>query len=213
MIFSDEFLFIHVPKTAGMSITDGLLKCLNGPVYYAVQEGHARKKYGETILKGKRHQTLAKADSYFEEMGLEHRLNKFRYIMTMVRNPYEMEVSRYHYLRKGNEWDKGKARDLAMTGDFAAFAAGSTWWFDFKNYYTVEGKIPDNLYIIRFEDFEQTMQLSFSECFKKKFKVRKLNKSHNTNYRNYYTKELELMVYRKYQWIFDKGYYSREDFS
>ena len=213
MIFSNEFLFIHVPKTAGMSITNGLLKSLDGKVYYAVQEGHARSRYGETVIAGRRHQTLAAADAYFQDMGLEHRVANFRFVMSMVRNPYEMEVSRFHYLRKGHAWDKGLAQKLALAGDFASFVEGSTWWFDFRDYYTVDGLLPENLYIVRYEDFEQTVQLNFAACFRKTFKTRRMNKSHSTDYRDYYSRDLEDLVYKKYQWIFDKGYYSRAVFN
>lgn len=213
MIFTKDFLFLHVPKTAGMSVSNALLKTLSGKVYYAVQEGHAKSAFGVKVLVGSRHQTLVGADAYFEKMGLEHRLETFRYIMTMVRNPYEMEVSRFHYLRKGHPWDKGPAQKLAVAGDFAGFVAGSSWWFDFKDYYTLDGRIPDNLYIVRYEGFEQTMQLTFGSCFKKPFKTKTVNRSHDTDYREYFSQELEEQVYRKYQWIFDKGFYPREVFS
>lgn len=212
MIFSEDFLFLHVPKTAGMSVSNALLKYLAGEVYYAVQEGHAKRQRGINVIKGSRHQTLVGADAYFESMGLKHRVDSFRYIMTMVRNPYEMEVSRFHYLRKGHPWDKGRAQKLAVTGDFPGFVAGSSWWFDFKDYYTLDGRIPDNMYIVRYEGFEQTMQLNFSSCFKKKFKTKSVNRSHDTDYRDYFSLELEELVYKKYQWIFDKGFYPRELF-
>lgn len=212
MIFNDEFLFIHVPKTAGMSVSDALLNSLRGSVHYAVQEGHGARMAAEKIIPGKRHQTLASANLYFKQAKLNHRVENFKYVMAMVRNPYEMEVSRYHYLRKGHLWDKGLNADLALAGNFADFVAGSRWWFQFRDYYTVNGIIPENLYIVRFENFEQTIQLTFGDCFHKKFQVKRLNKSHSTDYRRYYTDELEELVYKKYQWIFDKGYYPRESF-
>ena len=195
-----------------MSITNSLLKSLKGDVYYAVQDGHGKSQFGETVISGKRHETLAGSDTYFQSMNLEHRVANFKYIMSMVRNPYEMEVSRFHYLRKGHEWDKGIAQKMAMSGNFGTFVANSKWWFKFRDYYTAEGFVPANLYIVRYENFEQTMQLNFASCFRRKFKAQRLNKSHNTNYREYYTKELESLVYYKYQWIFDKGYYARELF-
>ena len=212
MIFTGDFLFIHVPKTAGMSISNALLKSLRGKVYYAVQDGHGKSEFGETVLEGRRHQTLATADAYFEDKGLEHRVANFKYVMTMVRKPYEMEVSRYHYLRKGHDWDKGIAQQLALAGDFPAFVANSQWWFDFRDYYTIDGLVPDNLHVVRFEHFEQTLQLSFTDCFKKKFTTKQENKSHSSDYRQYYDQEVEALVYDKYRWLFDKGYYNREVF-
>ena len=192
-----------------MSLSNALLQSLKGDVYYAVQDGHSGGRSGPTVIAGKRHQTLAGADAYFKSMNLEHRVEKFKYIMSMIRNPYEMEVSRFHYLRKGHEWDKGLAQKLALAGDFEEFVARSRWWFEFRDYYTVNGFCPENLYIVRYEDFAQTVQLNFADCFKKKLKLKRLNKSHGTDYREYFSSKLESLVYRKYQWIFDKGYYSR----
>ncbi len=177
MIFNEDFLFIHVPKTAGMSLSKALLRSLKGQVFYAVQKGHAKQSYGETIVEGKRHQTLASADDYLDSMGLDCRLHTFKFIMAMVRNPYDMEISRYQYLRKGHEWDRGEAQDLALKGSFADFVARSTWWFDFADYYTVNGVIPDNLHIIKFEGFAETTQQVFGSCFRKKLKLKRLNKS------------------------------------
>ena len=212
MIFNDELLFIHVPKTAGMSVGKALFKSLKGQVYSAVQDGHRKQFYGEKVIPGKRHQTLATADTYFANANLKHRIADFKFVVSMVRNPYEMEVSRYHYLRKGHEWDRGASAELALAGNFPEFVSGSKWWFSFQDYYTVNGVMPDNLHIVRFENFAFTMQRTFGRCFRSEFTVKRLNKSHNTKYRRYYTDELESLVYKKYQWIFDKGYYARECF-
>ena len=209
MIFSDDLLFIHVPKTAGMSVSNALLKHLDGKVYYTVPEGHGNSKYGEEIVVGSRHQTLASADAYFMEKGFAHRVANFKYVVAMVRKPYEIEVSRYHYLRKGHAWDKGVAQKLAMAGDFHAFVAGSKWWFKFRDYYTIDGYVPDNLHIVRYENFEETLVRSFGDCFKGKLSMPRVNKSHNTDYREYFNKETETLVYEKYRWIFDKGYFTK----
>ena len=63
MIWNDEILFLHAPKTAGMSMTNLLLSALEGPVNIT---GPYEKKYrkGNTIYwPGKRHESLYDAES------------------------------------------------------------------------------------------------------------------------------------------------------
>jgi hypothetical protein len=81
----------------------------------------------------------------------------------VVRNPYQQEASRFHYLRKGHGFDRGPAQDLALAGDFEAFAVHSTWWFDdIAAYYTLDGVTPPNLRLLRHErlaeDFSDAVQ-------------------------------------------------------
>lgn len=213
MLFNDHLLFLHVPKTAGMAISRALMGALAPPVIYAVQEGHAGEpQAGVSVMRGRRHQKLATVDAWFEAAGLPHRVGTFRHVLVMVRNPYAMELSRYHYLRKGHAWDAGPAQTLAQEGDFAAFVHGSRWWFDFRDYYTVDGHTPDNLRIVRQEDYAATLTLTCGDCFVQPLDVPELNRSHDSDYRDVMTAELEEAIYRKYQWIFDKGFYARERF-
>lgn len=214
MVFNDDLLFLHVPKTAGMAISAALMQCLRPPVYYAVQEGHAGDAApGATVMVGRRHQNLATVDAWFEASGLSHRVASFRHILVMVRNPYAMEFSRFHYLRKGHAWDRGKAQELALEGDYAAFVAGSRWWFDFRDYYTLNGAVPDNLRIVRQEDYAATLSLTCGDAFARPLQVPRVNRSHTQDYRELMDAGLERAVYAKYQWLFDKGFYPRERYA
>lgn len=210
MIFNDDFLFIHVPKTAGIAVGEGLCRSLRGNVYFVTRLEEPLSLNNVNIIIGDRHQTLKGADQYFEDAGLPHRLLKFRKILAMIRNPYEIEVSRFHYLRLGHEWDRGRAQSLAMEGDFAEFVRGSRWWFDYEDYYTANGAIPQNLHIVKYEGFPDTISTVFADFFQTPFEVEQRNASHKTRYGDYYDEELERLVYHKYQWLFDKGYYQRE---
>lgn len=214
MVFSDDLLFLHVPKTAGMAITEALMASLRPPVIYAVQAGHADDAPpGVTVVPGRRHQNLATADAWFEAEGMPHRVADFRHVLVMVRNPYAMELSRFHYLRKGHEWDRGRAQELAQAGDYAAFVDGSRWWFDFRDYYTLGGSVPGNLRIVRQEDYADTLALTCGDSFIRPLKVPELNRSHDSEYRDVMDAALEEAIYRKYRWIFDKGFYPRERFT
>ena len=216
MVFNDELLFLHVPKTAGMAVSEALTRCLRPPVYYAVQAGHEGDlagRRGVQVVTGRRHQNLATADTWFEAQALPQRVATFRRVLVMVRNPYAMEVSRYHYLRKGHPWDRGRAQELAVAGDFPAFVAESRWWFDFRDYYSVDGYVPDNLLIVRQEALGPGIALGCAECFVQPFHAEAVNTSREHDYHDYLTPALEPLVYRKYQWVFDKGFYARERFT
>lgn len=214
MVFNNDLLFLHVPKTAGMAISEALMASLRPPVIYAVQSGHAGDAGpGVTVVTGRRHQNLATADAWFEESGMPHRVANFRHILVMVRNPYAMELSRYHYLRKGHAWDKGRAQELAMAGDYPAFVAGSRWWFDFRDYYTLDGTVPDNLRIVRQENHADTLALTCGDSLERPLQVPEVNRSHDGHYRDIMDAELEQAIYFKYRWIFDKGFYPRERYA
>lgn len=213
MVFNNDLLFIHVPKTAGMAVTEALLRALPRPVYYAVQAGHADEQTDVQVVDGRRHQRLADVDAWFEAQSLPHRLASFRHVLVMVRNPYALEVSRYHYLQGGHSWDAGEAQTLALAGDFAAFVRGSQWWFRFEDYYTVNGYLPDNLRILRQESFVPELGAYCADVGSEDLELAARNISGSGDYRDLMTPELEPLVYQKYRYLFEKGFYSREDFS
>ncbi len=210
MIYNNRFLFLHVPKTGGMALSDALLKSLEGPVSYAVPQGHAKKvKYGENIITGKRHETLKGAQNFFIQAGEPHRVEQFECILAMVRDPYDIEISRFHYLQKGHDWDKGRAQDLAMAGDFDKFVVNSTWWFNIEDFFVLDGKIPPNLSIVRFENFVQQIPMRFGQFFSSPFSLGTQNKSPRDKEKEYINSQNEVFIYKKYSWLFDKGFYDR----
>jgi hypothetical protein len=218
VVFSDDLLFIHVPKTAGMAVSDALLRTLPAPVYYAVQAGHATEDpallaRGVKVQEGRRHQRLADADEWFTQSGLAHRVASFRHVLVMVRNPYALEVSRYHYLRKGHAWDAGRAQELALSGDFAAFVRGSRWWFEFADYYTINGFIPQNLRILRQESFALELESYCRDVGAGELRLKSVNESRKVAYDELIDHELEQLIFAKYRFLFEKGFYARESFA
>ena len=210
MIYNDRFLFLHVPKTGGMAISDALLQSLQDPVRYVVPEGHAKEtKYGESIITGKRHETLKGARQFFKQAGQPDRLDQFECILAMVRDPYDIEISRFHYLQKGHLWDKGPAQDLAMAGDFDTFVINSTWWFKIEDFFLLDGKIPQNLSIVRFENFTAQIPARFARFFKSPLSFSPQNRSTRDNAKEYINSRNEIFIYKKYRWLFDKGFYDR----
>ena len=117
MLFNDDLLFIHVPKTGGMAVTKYLLEVLPPPVRYRYP--NFRQDYdhnGIIQFKGIRHETMSDARDFLRTQGLD--MTGFKCIIAVLRNPYAIEVSRFAYLRKGHAWDCGRNQDLALAGDF-----------------------------------------------------------------------------------------------
>ena len=124
MIYSKDVLFIHVPKTGGMAVTDLLLKVLPRPVCYS-HPHEADPALPPDIIQfiGDRHESLPEARDILAQRGCT--LEQFRLILAVIRNPYAIEVSRCCYLQNGNPVDRGHNQDHAVSGDFEAFARDS----------------------------------------------------------------------------------------
>ncbi|NES03665.1 MAG: hypothetical protein F6K22_12915 [Okeania sp. SIO2F4] len=214
MICNKDVLFLHVPKTGGMAVTAKLLEILPRPVYYAVPEGHQGKitdpKVKITI--GNRHGTLNEAKEWVEKLGMT--LESFKKIIAFVRNPYDMEVSRYFYLQLGHPWDKGQAQSIALEGNFEKFAIESLYFgrksSEIYKYFVINGEVPQNMTILRYENLESELKNSLSEVgidFGEPLPV--LNQTKRGKYQEYLTPKAEEGIYQRYQWLFNFGFYPR----
>jgi hypothetical protein len=214
MIFSKELLFIHVPKTGGMSISNYLLSILSRPVY------QVRPPHGEAIHDGKvvdiiasRHLPLAAATDVVSRYGFE--IEKFPLILAVIRNPYSLEVSRYAYLQNGHPWDAGRNQELALTSDFETFAIHSTVHgssVPLQDYFQLNGAIPRNMRIVKFENLAAGIRQVLKDIgVKSESDLPHVNQSRHGDFRSYYTPAGEEAVYRRYKWVFDKHFYERLD--
>ena len=215
MLFNSELLFIHVPKTGGMAVTKHLLQVLARPVYYShpdVDANAASTDDGVIHIRGIRHETLSEAASLVRKCGFE--LSRFRALLAVVRNPYELEVSRYAYLQKGHSWDQGINQTLALEGDFERFATDSSEHSGadrpIQAYYTIDGGVPPNLKILRAENLESELRAalrSVGVIADRPLQVE--NWSNHGPPVEYYTQASERAVYRRYKWVFDNAFYPR----
>lgn len=220
MICNNELCFIHVPKAAGMSLSDFLLNNLkNRPIHYFLPDGHAtndeKKLPGIKIHQGTRHENLQEAQAYLKRIGKS--LHDFKVIFAIIRNPYDLEVSRYKYLQLGNPWDSGPVAKLAQEGDFKKFAKEALFWgkktAEFENYYTLNGKVLDNMKILRFEDLNNQIRMQLSDYIDNTHTLKMVNTTKRKDYHEYIDEDTEKFIYNMYQWVFDKGYYVRENFN
>src|SRR5262245_23510957 len=128
MLFSDRLLFLHVPKAGGTSIVRYLLDVLPKPVHYSLPAGHLEgdEPEGVTRFHGVAHESLEEARAVLPRWG--RRLDEFPMVISCVRNPYALEVSRYAFLRKDLGrvmYGPGTQQALALLDDFELFAVYS----------------------------------------------------------------------------------------
>ena len=240
MIFSRDLLFIHVPKTGGMSTSGYLLEILPKPVYLS----HPAEVWNEELpargvvqIVGKRHESLPEARDVVARHGFA--VERFPLILAAIRNPYDLEVSRYTYLRVGYHWERGPEQDLALASTFEEYAVkneqrGGIWQTEeltvhdaaalgdaappdypneLKDFYTLDGRIPPNMRVIRFENMvpELIDALRAIGVDGREADVPWVNQSRRDDFRAYYTPRAEEAVYQRYRWVFDQGFYPRLD--
>lgn len=225
MIFNDDVLFLHVPKTGGLSVTRYLLDTLPKPLaitHPIYDDGLDRR--GITQVDGARHESMAEARDILRALGRD--IPQFRMVMVGMRNPYDQEVSRYAYLRQGHHWESGPEQDLALASDFETFAigncqAGGRWNQygleggrprpnEIRDYYMLDGALPDNLTVIRFEHLADDLLGALAAIGivgAPEFPWD--NRSDHSAYATYYSPAAEAAVYDRYRWVFDQGFYGR----
>lgn len=216
MLFNKDLLFLHVPKTGGMAVTQKLLEVLPKPIHYALPEGAKDKAHNPPEILatvGKRHGNLQQAQDWVAEYGKT--LASFKKIIATIRNPYAMEVSRYFYLRLGHPWDKGKAQKIALESDFETFTVESPYFgrksSRVEDYFLINGAIPENLVVIKHEQLYSDLAEVLAELnITLKNPITKVNSTKHADYHQYLTPQAEEAIYQRYQWLFDSGFYSRE---
>ncbi len=134
MIFTESLIYIHTPKTAGMSLQSFLVQHLIAEKIYLVTESKENdlnklKDYGRNIewIHGGRHLNIDESmEIYRTKFSTEPKI-----ILTIIREPVEIIYSYYHHLLKPsvlkfrgmteeNMWgDPKRARELNFN-DFAS---------------------------------------------------------------------------------------------
>jgi len=239
VLFDDKLLFVHVPKTAGMSIRKFLIDNIPGKVTLVEEQDRlhpsmpvavrvklsVRKllKAGGllmppsvTVIEGNPHCRLFQAREWLGKRG--RRLEDFCAILAVVRNPYDLEVSRYHFLRKGWHGVQGLARGaeqrIALEGDFEKFALNAPYHgrlpARIEDWYEIGGDMPNNLRIVRFEHLEEDLRRVVGEFYPITAKVPRLNATDHEPYASYLSLRSEEAIYRKYRWLFDRQFYPRQ---
>ncbi len=216
MIFNKDVLFIHVPKTGGMAVSEVLLQALPKPLHYSHPHRPDPRLAARGIVEfpGSRHETAAMCREAMARHGYD--IGAVKLVLAVVRDPYEIEVSRFAYLQNGNAWDSGSNQELALDGDFEAFARASDdhggGTVPIEEYFELDGERMPALRVLRQEDLAEDLRAALASVgIDGGPALRRLNTSRHGAVHGYYTPGAEEAVFRRYRWIFEHGYYSRLD--
>lgn len=213
MIFCEQVLFIHVPKTGGMSLTEYLLQVLPKPVYYSCPAGDNQPaRPGVIQILGLRHESLVEAKEVLLQRGCDICLLPL--ILAVLRNPYSLEVSRYANSQKRHSSNRVSNQQLAWGTDFQTFAVKSLDHGGptrpIQCYFLLDGVIPPNLRILRFENLADDLRSALATVgINEAVELPQNNVSVHAPFLSYYTRVAEEAVYQRYKWVFDQGFYSR----
>jgi len=216
MIFSDRFLFLHMPKTAGKSLSVALTKAWGGNVTAYVSRGQVADLApviadGATLFVGNGHQTAAQTD---EILRTRHNRNlaSFEAVFLPVRNPYTRFFSTYYFLR--GMYEKGNRThpmaQIAGTSNTPLDFARNTPSGDFTKWISLDGVTPlPNLRFLRFEKLAEDLAKHSSELGLPAVELPFINKGDVDNYDDQLTPELEDIISEKYISFFALGLYPR----
>jgi hypothetical protein len=88
--------------------------------------------------------------------------------------------------------------------------AEKSWLARLFGFYHLDGVVPPNMRVIRFESLGDDLTAALREhglAFEAELPW--LNKSEHAPYASYYDAEIEAIVYEQARWLFDEGYYQR----
>lgn len=221
MLWNRRFLFLHYPKTAGISLTEAFVAAWERPVFGIVAPGQRqtmRHRNDELVFltSGSGHESFARAHHILSAAGVD--IAAFEAIFVAVRNPYDLMVSNYFFMRRtyaslsqqgGNAGPEHVKFRFAAEADFARFCERIPM-SDISGWLTLDGRVPDNLEIIRFEALAEEFARIGKKYGMKDVALPRLNASRHGAYQTYLTPDIERAIYRKLPYLFDQGFYPRE---
>lgn len=220
MVFNDDILFIHIGKTGGTSAANYLCQTLTAPVYNVIpSRAHGKQIGHEETLQGQRHATLEEALGFLKKRGRS--LDSFTEVIAVIRNPYELEISLFNYYKRLLENQPTildgapKRRDIILQDDFDAFVKAKFYHrhnVHIRKYVSLEGKLPPSLRVIKFENLAEEFLEIGAKYGNANPEFPHLNKTKKVKLRDFIKKENEVIIYRKYSWVFDIGNYPRLKF-
>jgi hypothetical protein len=229
MVINPDVLFLHIPKTSGTSCTDYLCQTLKGPVFlssllYLTTSVHFRA----SVIPGFSHETLeeisgARADI---EKNTGILLDNIRLIVAVLRHPYDLELSNYHFYRNGNhnlagdkmfrnaraEWRIGLAQGsfadfVANSGHFRVRSDGSD--IRCEDYLLVGGKLDPRIRLLRAESVSTEFPRLLEPYTQGDVEFPFTNRSRWEDAPPFEAldRDLQQLIYLKHKWVFDHGYY------
>ena len=215
MLWCEDYLFVHYPKTAGKTLTRFFVQAWPRPISGFISKGQVNEladceleKTG--IVVGRGHENLRQSQEIVAGAGGD--ILKMKGIFCCIRNPYDLMVSNYHFMRQTYEANSQRPNFvIAHENDFVNFCE-KVGVSSPMNWMALGGVQPDNLQIIRFEQMNDDLNM-----YAKKFGfdmpvLGHLNASKRAHYSEYLCDRSEKAIAEKFSYWFDEGYYERECF-
>lgn len=220
MLWCNDYCFVHYPKTAGKSLTRFFVKSWKAkegvqPVSGFISRGQVRElsdcALEETEIQvGRGHENLEESRRIITEAGLD--ITAMEAIFVCIRNPYDLMVSNYHFMRETYKNNRDKENFIiAHTNDFDSFcekvgvSCPSKWM-------ELDGAQPDNLHVIRFETLNADLISSAEQYGFRTPEIDHLNSSKRGHYSDYISARSEKAIFEKLGYFFEQGYYERQEF-
>jgi hypothetical protein len=184
-VYGNGFAFLHLIKCGGNSIRRTI----------------PEKPILRFSLPRYKHQSLS-----FIKKGIGDKFNDIT-IYANVRNPFDRLVSLCFYTNKW--WRRSGLNDVEFFNRWL--------WEKFSGNYTcldnpfdcmllIDGKIPENVNVVRLEDANDIYPSIFKKHFGREFSLRKENKSEHRDYRVYYDSLSEQYVREREHWVLNNYY-------
>lgn len=181
--------FIHVPRTAGGSVVNELMKT-------------------DCIILG--HEITSPNYMHITEFRKFHK-DKNSFLFATVRNPYDRLVSAYHYLLKGgdNEMDKVDSEEyISHYSSFEEFVKQSFKWNRKRRTMKQIHLIPQhywlskkkNVLVDRVFNFENLPELF--DFLNKEFDIKQVGHTHlsqHSNFEDYYSVKMKKIIFKAYE--------------
>ena len=192
-----KFIFVHIRKTAGTSVTNTLGECEGGtiPMSDNFSPPPPFRSRSCTGTKVHNHANF----SWYKEVLTKEQLNEY-FKFTFVRNPWDLRVSQYEYNKK-YEW--GRLKRLANK----PFKEWVRHYSIKKRPEQTRSGLPqiaviesvDNLdFIGRFENLQEDFDIICDKIGIPKQQLPHVNKTKREHYTEYYDDETKQIVAEKY---------------
>lgn len=216
MLANDRFLFLHFPKTAGKSMAKYFIEAWDKPIFGRVSSGQIDELQdgateGVTLEVGRGHEDMRMAQELLSAQGKS--IPDLSAVFVGVRNPYDMAVSTYFYLRATHRRHEDKSRyQMAMDLDFETFwcSDGPSLTSPVERWLTLDGAALPNLRLVRFESIEEDLARFAREFGFNAAQLPHLNPTDHEHYSEYLTPKAEEAIFARFRYFFDAGLYPRE---
>ena len=215
MLWCEDYLFVHYPKTAGKTLTRFFVQAWPRPIAGFISKGQVNELADCELEKtgiqvGRGHENLKLSSEIVARNGGD--IMRMKGIFCCIRNPYDLMVSNYHFMRETFEANGDRPNFvIAHENKFVDYCE-KVGVSSPSNWMTLNGKMPDNLQIVRFEKMSDDLN-SYSKKFGFKLPVLgHLNASKRDHYSEYMCARSEKAIADKFSYWFNEGFYQRESF-